>query len=308
MKSGEASRTAEFNALFRAIESSRRPRSNRLFEDPLAPGFLSRLKWAYFISRLPIVGRLIPFLIDWNWTGVRASAVGRTCWIDEQLRDALQEGLQQIVILGAGYDSRAYRISGIERTRVFEIDHPSTLTVKVKSLKYLLGTIPGHVTFVEVDFARQDFAALLGSSGFDSSVPTFFLWEGVMHYLTAEVVDKTLRSIAALSAPGSRLAFTYIHKGLLDGSIRFGDMGRVPATLRKSGESWTFGLYPEELPDYLAGCGFCLVADVGSTEYRARYLGASIRNLKGFEFYRAALAEAQARGAKNYSEDTSVRE
>ena len=245
------------------------------------------------MSRLPLVGRLIPLYIDWNWTGVRASAIGRTCWIDEQLRLALERGLRQVVILGAGYDCRAYRLSGIERARVFELDHPSTLAVKVKRLKYLLGTIPKHVSFVEVDFDRQDFALLLETSGFDRFVPTFFIWEGVMHYLTAEAVDMTMRSIASLSAPGSRLVFTYIHSGLLDGSVRFGDMGRVPATLRKAGETWTFGLCPEELPGYLAGRGFSLVTDIGSTEYRIRYMGEKGRHLKGFAFYRAALAEVK---------------
>jgi methyltransferase (TIGR00027 family) len=240
-----------------------------------------------------LVGRLIPLFIDWNWTGVRASAIGRTCWIDEQLRVALERGLRQVVILGAGYDCRAYRLSGIERARVFELDHPSTLAVKVKRLKYLLGAIPKHVSFVEVDFDRQDFALLLETSGFDRFVPTFFLWEGVMHYLTAEAVDTTIRSIASLSAPGSRLVFTYIHSGLLDGSVSFGDMGRVPATLRKAGETWTFGLRPEELPDYLDGRGFSLVTDIGSFEYRLRYMGEKGRHLKGFAFYRAALAEVK---------------
>lgn len=293
MKLGEASRTAEFNALFRAIESSRRPRRKRLFEDPLAPGFLSKLQWAYWISRIPFVGRIIPLIIDGNWPGVRASAIARTCWIDEQLHRALRNGIMQVVILGAGYDCRAYRIPGIDRTRVFELDHPSTLAVKTTCLKSLLGVIPGNVIFVEVDFDRQDFAELLLASGFDRTVSTFFIWEGVVHYLTAQAVDMTLRSIAALSAPGSRLVFTYIHQGLLDGSVQFGDMGHVPATLRKAGESWTFGLYPEELAQYLAGRGFSLITDLGSTEFRARYLGATGRHLKGFEFYRAALAEVQ---------------
>lgn len=71
----------------------------------------------------------------------------------------------------------------------------------------------------------------------------------------------------------------------------FGDMGRVPETLRKSGETWTFGLRPEEMKDFLAGHGFSLITDLGSVEYRALYLGASGNHLKGFEFYRAALAE-----------------
>ncbi len=284
-----ASRTAEFNALFRAIESSRKP-GKRLFEDHLAAGFLGRLKYAYFLSRVPLIGRLMPFYIDMKWPGVRTAHLGRTCWIDEQLCDALKEGVTQVVILGAGFDCRAYRLPGIERIRVFELDHPGTRTVKIKRLMHLINSIPDNITMVEVDFNRQDFALPLENSGFERVKPAFFLWEGVMHYLSKEAVDITLKSIASLSAPGSKLLFTYIHGGLLDGSVNFGEMGRVPATLRKSGEEWTFGLYPEELSGYLTKRGFTLLEDLGSTEYRARYMGASGRHLRGFEFYRAALA------------------
>jgi methyltransferase (TIGR00027 family) len=202
--------------------------------------------------------------------------------------------MRQVVILGVGYDCRAYRIAGIERTRVFEIDHPSTLDVKVKHLKHLLSLIPAYVTFVGVDFDRQDFATVLRASGFDRTIATFFIWEGVIHYLSAEAVDLTLRSIASLSAPGSRLVFTYIHRGLLDGSIGFGNLRRIPASLSKSSESWTFGFYPDELTPYLVERGFALVADIGSIEYRKRYLGRYGSHLQGFEFYHAALAEVGA--------------
>jgi methyltransferase (TIGR00027 family) len=291
MNPGEASRTAEFNALFRAIESSRRPRHKRLFEDSLAPGFLGRLEYAYHLSRLPLFGRLVPWYIDKKWPGVRTAHVGRTCWIDDQLRAALRDGVGQVVILGVGYDCRAYRIAGIERARVFELDHPSTLNMKVKCLKHQLGDLPTNLTFLEVDFDRQDFAALLPSSGFDRTAPSFFLCEGVVHYLTAEAVDLTVRSIASLSAPGSRLVFTYIHRGLFDGSVSFGDLKSVPSTLKESGEKWTFGFHPDELAHYLAERGFTLITDIGSVDYRMRYMGASGPHLKGFEFYRVALAE-----------------
>ena len=295
MNPGEASRTAEFNALFRALESSRRPQRRRLFEDPLAPGFLGRLQYAYVFSKLPLLGRLLPWYIDWRWPGVRPSAIGRTCWIDEQLRSALGDGIVQVVMLGAGYDCRAYRMAGMERSRVFELDHPSTLQMKVKRLQHLLRALPENVAFVPVDFDRQDFTTLLPASGFDRTIPSFFLWEGVIHYLTAEAVDRTVRSIASLSAPGSRLVFTYIHRGLLDGSVDFGDLKRVPGTLKDAGETWTFGFYPQHLARYLAERGFALVTDIGSTEYRKQYLGVSGPHLRGFEFYRAALAEACSR-------------
>ncbi|MGP8153119.1 MAG: class I SAM-dependent methyltransferase [Smithella sp.] len=306
MKNGEVSRTAEFNALFRAIESSRKP-GRRLFDDHLAAGFLGRLKYAYLLSRVPLIGRFIPFYIDMKWPGVRAAHIGRTCWIDEKICNALKEGITQVVILGAGFDCRAYRLPGIKLTRVFELDHPGTQTVKIKRLNHLINSIPDNITMVEVDFNRQDFLTPLKNSGFDHLKPAFFLWEGVMHYLSKEAVDTILKSIASLSAPGSKLLFTYIHSGLLDGSVNFGEMGRVPITLRKSGEEWTFGLYPEELPGYLIKRGFMLLEDLGSTEYRALYMGASGRHLRGFEFYRVALTGVNERqiANKHYSRPTN---
>jgi methyltransferase (TIGR00027 family) len=144
---------------------------------------------------------------------------------------------------------------------------------------------------LEVDFNRQDFARPLLDSGFDRTKPAFFLLEGVVSYLSKEGVDMTLKSIRMLSAPGSRLLFTYVHGGLLDGSINLSEMGRVPATLRKTGENWTFGIYPEELSDYLAKRGFKLLEDLDSTEWTTRYVGTSGPHQNDLGLYRGAVAE-----------------
>ena len=294
MKPGEASQTAEFNAAFRALESSRWPRRKRLFEDFLALTFLGpRMRKFLRLSRIPLVGHLVPWYIDKKWPGVRPSAIGRTCWIDDQLGDALRSGAEQVVILGAGYDCRAYRLPGMSRAKVFEVDHPDTLAVKKDRLTYKLGRLPDYMTYVGVDFDQQDLSTELTKAGFDQALPTFFLWEGVMHYLAAEAVDTTFRCISSITTPGSRLVFTYIHRGLLDGTVHFGKLGEIPLTLQEAGENWTFGLYPEELAAYLAERGFSLIVDVGSLEYRAKYMGSTGRHMKGFEFYRAALAEVR---------------
>jgi methyltransferase (TIGR00027 family) len=297
MQHGEASKTAEFNAVFRAIESYRRPRRKRLFADMLAPCFFgARARKFFRFSRVPLLGHLVTWYIDKKWPGVRPSSLGRTCWIDDQLRDAMQDGADQIVILGAGYDCRAYRLPGIESRRVFELDQQSMIAVKKKCLASKLGALPGHVTYVEVDFDRQDLADVLPAAGFDRTRRTFFIWEGVMHYLTAEAVDKTLRTISSMAPPGSRLVFTYVHRGLLDGTVQFGRLGEIPATLQESGETWKFGLYPEELPGYLAERGLTIVVDASSMEYRARYMGPSGRHMRGFEFYHAAMAKVSGTG------------
>ncbi len=288
-----ASRTAEFMALFRALESYRRPRGERLFEDPLAIAFLRPpLRLAVLLARVPLVGRVVPGFIDYRWPGARSSGVARTRLIDDLLAGALGEGVDQVVLLGAGFDCRAHRLHGIDRSRVFEVDRSATLGAKQARLRRRLPRLPDHVVFVEADLEDQDLESALRSAGFSPITRSFFVWEGVTNYLTADAVDATLRRVAALAAPGSRLLFTYVHRGLLDGSIAFAGGRRLSRTLRRIGEPWSFGLDPAEVSGFLAQRGFRLLEDWGAADYRSRYLGRGADRLRGYEFYRAALAEA----------------
>ena len=106
-------------------------------------------------------------------------------------------------------------------------------------------------------------------------------------------MDATLRALARLCAPGSQLAFTYLHRGLLDGSMEFPRADLAMRAVASSGEPWIFGLIPEELAGFLDERGFVLVEDLGADAYRARYWGAAADRLTGFGFYRAALARVQ---------------
>src|SRR5262245_33407187 len=150
------SRTAMVVTLWRARESSR-PAAGRLFEDTLAPAFLGRrFRWALHLSRLPVLGAVVPWsLIDGHWTGSRGTVIVRTRYIDDVLADALRSGVEQVVILGAGFDSRAYRVRGIEGIRVFEVDLPMTQAEKKTVVARRLGALPPHVTFVPIDFSRH---------------------------------------------------------------------------------------------------------------------------------------------------------
>src|SRR5690349_1341454 len=113
MRKGHASRTAEFMALFRALESSL-PEATRLFDDPLARMFLTwPLTIVARLTSLPGLGRLLPWIIDYRVPGARSSAVARTKFIDDAIRASLGEHTEQLVILGAGFDSRAYRMPGL---------------------------------------------------------------------------------------------------------------------------------------------------------------------------------------------------
>ncbi|HML07655.1 MAG TPA: class I SAM-dependent methyltransferase [Xanthobacteraceae bacterium] len=284
------SRTAEYMALFRALESARR-RDARLFSDPWAKRFLRpSLRIAAAAACLPPVNSAISAFIDQRWPGARPSGIARTRYIDEALTDALQDGLDQVVILGAGFDSRAYRIPGIVRARVFEVDRPATSRIKQAVLRRTLGTLPSHVTYIAVDFNRNSLAQALGAVAIDLDRPIFFLWEGVTNYLTEHAVDATLR-YAATAVGRSRILFTYVDRDVLRPRGTFRGTAAVRDLLREVGEPWTFGFAPAELPHYLDARQLRLISDVDSLTYRARYMGRQGRHLIGYEFYRIAVAE-----------------
>jgi methyltransferase (TIGR00027 family) len=284
------SRTALAVTLWRARESCRSAAS-RLFDDDLAAVFLDRrFRWALRLSRLPLVGAMVPWsLIDGHWAGSRGTVAVRTRYIDDALTHALRTGVEQVVILGAGFDSRAYRIPGIGRTRVFEVDHPMTQAEKKKAVARRLGALPPHVEFVPIDFSTDTLDTVMPMAAFQASARTFFICEGVTHYLLAPDVDILFRYVARSAAVGSEMVFTYIHRSMLDGTATFAGAGRTLAIVRRSGEPYTFGFDPEELPGYLAARSLELIEDVGAGTYRERYLDPRGRGREPLsEFQRAA--------------------
>jgi methyltransferase (TIGR00027 family) len=290
MRERQASQTAEIMALFRALETACSP-AQRLFMDPFARHFLRpSLRVIAQLARIPFFNVVISQFIDQRWPGARSSGIARTRFIDDTLMMALNNGIEQVVILGAGFDSRAYRLSHLERARVFEVDHPATLAEKRARLQDCVGLFPKHVTFVSIDFNRQCLADVLESAGFERARRTFFIWEGVTNYLSEQAVDETVRFVAT-AAPHSQLVFTYIHRGILDGSWTGGGTQELERTLKRVDEPWTFGFDPAMLPDYLQIRGLRLVEDVDATAYRKRYLSARAQGLHGYEFYHIALTE-----------------
>jgi methyltransferase (TIGR00027 family) len=286
-----SSRTAALVTLYRAIESSR-PAATRLFDDPFAPLFLEwRFRTALRLSRLAVIGAAMPWsLVDGHWSGPRGTVAVRTKYIDDCLVDALRHGAKQVVILGAGFDCRASRIPEITQSRVFEVDHPATQVTKKRRLRRL----PSHVTYVTIDFTAGTLDAVMRAAGYRLDVTTFFICEGVTHYLPAEIIDAVFRYVGQ-SAVGSELVFTYIHRGMLDGSAQFAGADNTLATVRRAGEPYTFGFVPADLPRYLAARNLALVEDVGADTYRERYLTPRGRGAEPLsEYQRAALAKVGA--------------
>jgi methyltransferase (TIGR00027 family) len=289
MQARQSSRTAEYMAFFRALESIR-PAGQRLIFDPFAASFLgSGLRRAIRLAKFPGLQRLVEKYADWRLPGARTSAIARTRLIDEAWNRAVGEGIGQIVILGAGYDCRAYRLGGADGLVVFEVDHPSTHALKRECLERMLPEMPQNVRFTAIDFNRESLSDALARSGFDHTKRALLLWEGVTNYLTEEAVDAVLR-YAGTSARGSLVVFTYVHRGVLDGSVEFFGGEKIRRDVAALHEPWTFGFDPAELRDYLSARNLDLEYDAGAREYRNECFGQRSAGMKGYDFYHLAMA------------------
>lgn len=287
------SRTAELMAIQRGLEDCR-PRTLRLFSDPYAPLLVS-FRWRLVLraARLGLARRVVERLYDspaGPWP--RASAVARTRLIDDMLAGALDPATQP-VILGAGFDSRAYRLDALAQTTVYEVDQPATQAVKRERIRQALGERAGLIHFVPVDFERDDLAVALARAGFDRAAPSIFLWEGVTNYLTPSAVDATLAAIRRSMSKRSSLIFTYVHEDALrPDSNTFPEAARWRQQVSRRGEPWIFGLRPAELPAFLAARGFEVVTDQSTADAGARYFEPMGRRNRASGLYHVALALA----------------
>jgi methyltransferase (TIGR00027 family) len=285
-----ASRTAQYVALYRAletVETSREP----LFRDPFAELFLSRtLVSAVRLSRIPVLADLLRRYADRRAPGARSSAIGRTRFIDDLVRREAADGVRQLVLLGAGYDCRAHRLPELSETRVFEVDREEIQRRKRGRLEASRDLLSRRdVQYVPVDFAKDELAAALTTAGWEPARASTFVWEGVTNYLTEADVAKVLAFVAR-SAPGTRLVFTYIHRGVIDGTGRFEGADTLVSNVKRLGEPWTFGLHPDELAAFVARFGLELEENIGADDYRQRYLADGPAGLRGYAFYRIAVA------------------
>jgi methyltransferase (TIGR00027 family) len=289
------SRTAEFMALFRALESAR-PADQRLFHDPFAATFVSApLRRAVRWSAVPIAGAFLRNVIDLLWPGARSSGVARTRLIDDWIEASIRSGSRQLIVLGAGFDSRAWRMPVLAGIPIFEVDHAATAAEKRRRAPAGTGE-RSDVVSVVLDFDRDRLPNALAAAGFDPGRRTVVIWEGVTNYLTAATVDSVLAWVGSL-APDSKLIFTYIHRRVLDDPTSFEDAQKILLTVARAGEPWTFGFLPDALPQCLRSHGLLMDQDLGADDYRARYFGPEARKMRGYAFYRAALATVVGRHA-----------
>ena len=263
--------TARAAAAYRAAHQSLD--GGRVFRDPLAaailgeegPGAMELLGTSDFAGRL------------------RRFIAARTRLAEEALHAAIEQGVTQLVVLGAGLDTYAYRGEWRDRLRaIFEVDHPATQAWKRKRLERAGIEVPGNVHFVATNFEEGQLAQSLHAAGLDATQGVFFTWMGVIPYLTRDAIDATLSWIA--SVPQAHVVFDYAEPAhALDSSLR--EMQEHHAKrVAAIGETWKTFFEPAQLHSHLRELGFNAIHDLGPR---------GIAQL----FYPNAAARAPERGA-----------
>jgi methyltransferase (TIGR00027 family) len=215
---------------------------------------------------------LLRWMIESVSPGSYGFAIARTRCFDDALLSEAASGIEQVVILGAGYDSRALRFAReLKKVRVFEVDHPGTQARKMDILLRSITDIPRNVQYVSVDFNRGTLEKALVDKGFSRNRRTLFLWEGVSYYLPREVVGGILDFVKAC-APGSSIVFDYALRTFVEGDTSTYGGERIAEWLRKIGEPFLFGLNAQETPHFLAEHGLQPVYDIGPEDAEALYL------------------------------------
>lgn len=285
-----ASRSTILIAFFRAIESNRPP-NKRLFHDPYAIHFLPPLlkMWAT-LSAYPVFRWFVPWYINTRWPGSRTAVVARTRLIDVMTVNTIRDyGVNQLIILGAGLDTRAHRLQIRERVQFVEVDRPITQQYKKDLLSKLKDKPFTPVDYIGMDFKTQKPELYITGLMRGSHYKTLFIWEGATNNLTASVGNTMFRYFQGFP-PGTRIIFNYVDKKVLEDPRTFYGAANVERLLKKIDEPWNIGLDPSYLPHFLADYNMELVFDEGAAEYRQRYFGDEAKKMRGYEFYRVAMA------------------
>lgn len=284
-----SSKTTVFMATFRAIESTR-PEKERLLYDPFAQLFISRFYRSCLpFCTIPLFYKVLAGYIEMNWPGVLSAGVARTKKIDEMIIKAVREdGINQIIILSAGFDTRAHRLNIGLPVNFVEVDHPAVQDIKRAQLAQVMEHPVTLVDYIPIDINKQPLAEVMPALLHLKHYKTLFLWEGVTTYLKAAAVDTIFQYIKSFPS-GTQTIFTYIDKRVLEEPDKYYGFRRIDKTLRKGGDYWNFGMYPEDIHRFLANRNMELCYDGGADRYRKEYYGdKKARRMKGYEYFRLA--------------------
>jgi methyltransferase (TIGR00027 family) len=266
----EGSSTAGYTCFSRACASREKDERFR------GPDYLAEI----FMPPILHILLNVPFLRMWCVrklfpTGIHEYVLARTRLFDQAFVDALDNGFPQIVLLGAGMDTRALRFHDRNKgTLVFDLDIDATQRYKRELLARKKVALPAELAFTPIDFNKQSLANVLTEAGYREGQKTLFLWEGVTMYLEAEAVDGTLAFIRSSAAEGSIVVFDYVRASVLRCENTLYGEDDIRGTVARAEEGWIYGIEDGAIKSFLTERGFKLLSHYLPSDLEAAYLTA----------------------------------
>jgi methyltransferase (TIGR00027 family) len=304
MEENRASITALVTAYCRAYHATHD--SPKIFDDFLADRMFSKEEHIAFDRNLADMLPLInPALAATQPDQATALAcvmqthhcpitLSRSRYTEDCLEQTVAQGIQQVVLLGAGLDTFAFRRPDLaNRLQVFEVDHPATQAMKHERLAMLNMQTPAQLHFIPINFNTENLADVLKRSTYDLHKPGFFSWLGVTYYLSRQVVFETLRTIAGLAPSGSTIVFDYMDREAFIPEKAAKRIQLMQAIARQVGEPMQAGFDPLELGNELKNLGFSLAENLTPADIETRFFQGRADAYHAFEhvhFARAVVA------------------
>lgn len=266
------SETALFAALYRAV-ASKEFKDKRCGSDYLAEYFLPS-HFKFFIKFRKIRERVKNKSLKLT-PGLYEYMLARTAFFDDVFIEALNKNIPQIALLGAGYDTRAFRFAKLNNaTKIIELDIATTQNRKKKCLQKARVNIPKHLRFVPIDFNKESLKNASENAGYESNAKTLFIWEGVSYYLEPESVDATLKFLNSSSHSESILAFDYAISITEENIHKYYGVKEFVQTWRKhrSGEPFRFTVDEGKIESFLKKRGLRIVNHLDNCEIEKTFL------------------------------------
>lgn len=279
MKAKQRSKTAEAAAAFRAWHLLHG--NPTVYEDPFAIQ-LTSASWRSILN-----SRILTWLVIEKLLGpiqpVFAEVLGRARYTEDLLDEAIKNGVDQYVLLGAGLDSFALRRKDLEATlKVYELDHPASQESKKKRLRKLGLDLPSNVEFVSIDFDKESLADGLKRSLYSNGRRAFFSWLGTTPYLTRDAVFQSLRFVASMAVAGSEIVFDYMIPKKFVPADDIPSVEALERSVRRLGEPFVSAFDPNVFPQDVCTLGFELVEQLSPKQISERYFTGRSDGLRPF--------------------------
>jgi methyltransferase (TIGR00027 family) len=246
------------------------PENERVFQDPYAEYFLSEDERRDLSDLEKLRAGLAMY--DQMMPGVNGAIVARIKFIDEYLLDCIEKGFKQVVIIGAGYDTRAYRFPEVkENLKVFEVDHPATQQVKISTIKEIFGTPPDHVIYVPVIFGVDRLDKNLLENGYNPDLKTLFIVEGLLMYVPPPAVDGLLSFVVDASGPGSSFVADYFTNSVIAGTSPLKEALVLRQFVENEGAPLQFGIEEHKVKAFFEDRGFKNIKTVTAPSCKTEY-------------------------------------